>query len=346
MTAAEAHRQAARLHGIDIARFIAFIGMVAVNFTLVLVGTATEGGTLATLLQGKAAASFVLLAGLGLGLARLDGMTLIARAAFLFVLGLLNAIVFPPDILHYYAVYFLLALPFLGWSSRALVLTGIAVGVIATLGLMVFDYSAGWNWQTLDYSGFWTLGGFFRNLFYNGFHPVLPWFAFLLFGLAIARMDLAARDTPFRLIGGGVGLLLGSSLVQSAITNGIPELAELAQPAPMPPGPVYLLAGTGAGLLLIGLCLLLAPWLGWLGRAMAAAGRQSLTLYMAHIFLGMGAMEALGLLEAGTAMQALQWTAGFSLLALIYAVLWEYVARRGPLEAAMRWMTTIKRPTQ
>ena len=45
-----------------------------------------------------------------------------------------------------------------------------------------WNYEIGWNFETLEYQGFWTINGFIRNLFFNGFHPVIPWTSFMLFG--------------------------------------------------------------------------------------------------------------------------------------------------------------------
>ena len=100
-----------RLEGLDLARYIALIGMVIVNFDVVMVGIETTGSPrLTELLQGRAAATFVVVAGLGFGLGaqRVDfsetvGMT-IRRAAFLLLLGVVNMSIFPADIIHYYAL--------------------------------------------------------------------------------------------------------------------------------------------------------------------------------------------------------------------------------------------------
>ena len=53
-----------------------------------------------------------------------------------------------------------------------------------------FNSAAGWNFEPLAYADFWSPSGFIRNLFYNGFHPVIPWAAFMLFGLWYGRQNL------------------------------------------------------------------------------------------------------------------------------------------------------------
>src|SRR6056297_3113009 len=94
--------KARRLEGLDLARCLAFFGMVSVNFKIAM-GASDDGGWLGALmgsLEGKAAATFVVLAGIGLGLAanRSDhtialGVTL-KRAGLLLVIGLLNSLIF------------------------------------------------------------------------------------------------------------------------------------------------------------------------------------------------------------------------------------------------------------
>ena len=63
---------ARRLDGLDLARFLAFVGMVIVNFKIAMGADKTNGGVLGQFteaLEGRAAATFVVLSGIGLGLA-------------------------------------------------------------------------------------------------------------------------------------------------------------------------------------------------------------------------------------------------------------------------------------
>jgi len=162
----------ARLEGLDLARFLALAGMVIVNFKLVM-GAQGQGALdlAARALEGRAAALFVVLAGIGIGLAAANkpwnasARIIVKRAAFLFALGLLNAIYFPPDILHYYAVYFLIAVLFLRAPVWLLLL--VMFGLMADFVVMsfVFDYDAGWDWKTYEYSGFGPVADLFEIYF-------------------------------------------------------------------------------------------------------------------------------------------------------------------------------------
>lgn len=56
-----------RLKGVDFARFCAFLGMVLVNFRIVLTPEANQSAFV-NFFEGKAAALFVVLVGVGLGM--------------------------------------------------------------------------------------------------------------------------------------------------------------------------------------------------------------------------------------------------------------------------------------
>lgn len=343
-----------RLDGLDLARFIAFVGMVIVNFSVVMQAShssAEPTGLLALLttsLQGRAAATFVVLAGIGLGLAAQRGAqpTVIRlfqrRAVFLLILGLLNTLVFDADILHYYAVYFLLGVGFLRLGNQQLLLLIISINVVFVGLLMVLNYDAEWNWNTYTYTGFWTPTGFIRNLFFNGWHPVIPWLAFLLFGIMLSRCELSTQATRHKMIALGAAALTISTglshLLRAPLASVDPELAVFAGTSPIPPTPLYVLAGIGAALLTTGLCLRFSVALSRLGvlALLAPAGRQTLTLYVAHIFIGMGALEMLQMLGNQSLPAAVTAALLFCTCAVIYALLWRRYFTRGPLEAAMR----------
>lgn len=76
MTAQKVPTPRSRLVGLDLARYLAFVGMVVVNFMIVM-GVQADGSfvyTVTSALEGRAAATFVVLAGIGLGLASVIGV--------------------------------------------------------------------------------------------------------------------------------------------------------------------------------------------------------------------------------------------------------------------------------
>ncbi len=335
-----------RLEGLDLARYLAFVGMVIVNFKFAM---GAEGGTgwLSTLtaaVEGRAAATFVVLAGIGLGLASSKSLdrtrsAIIKRAAFLLVIGLLNMTVFDADIIHYYAFYFLFGAFLLRSGNRDLLLVIAALNVAFVIMIFTLSYDTGWYWETYTYTGFWTPTGFLRNLFFNGWHPIIPWLGFLVFGIFLSRLELSTRAVQLRLVAGGAAAILCAEALSVMLT---PYLGvDLASTQPIPPMPLYSLAGLGAASLVVGLCLIVSARSGSVPilKLVGPAGRQTLTLYIAHILIGMGTLEAMGLLGGQTVQSAVIAALVFCLASTIYAFLWAKWFTRGPVEALMRKIT-------
>lgn len=343
-------RPANRLAGLDLGRYLAFVGMVIVNFKIAMGAEGGAGvlGALTGLLEGRAAATFVVLAGVGLGLAaqraqyaQTLGVTL-KRAVFLLVLGLANMVIFDADILHYYAFYFLFAALLLPLNTRLLIGVIVALNVLAVGMILTLNFDAAWDWEAYSYTDLWTLPGFVRHLVFNGWHPIVPWLGFMLFGLVLSRLDLASvRVQRLLMLGGGVAIAAaaGVSRLLMPWADAIePELASLFTTAPVPAMPLYTLAGLGTASLVIGACLSLSEFAqrwGVLG-IVAPAGRQTLTLYIAHILIGMGTLEAMGRLGGQSVAQAVVASLVFCGLATLYAWFWSRRFKRGPIEAVMR----------
>ena len=112
-----------RIEGYDLARALAIIGMVFVNFrvTLMVLGAEVEAGGVtgwfSEWITGRAAATFVVLAGVGIALLTRRAVEdeservgarrrLGYRALFLAVIGWPFLVVWEGDILHYYAAFF------------------------------------------------------------------------------------------------------------------------------------------------------------------------------------------------------------------------------------------------
>jgi len=339
-----------RLIGLDLARFIAFAGMVIVNFKIVMgADEATEWlGVLTGALEGRVAATFVVLAGVGLGLSRHRSTSTqtisvtLRRGIFLLILGLLNMLVFDADILHYYAFYFFFGVLLLDVSNKALLGAILLINVVFVSLLIFMDYDTGWNWDTAAYYGFWSMDGFIRNLFFNGWHPVFPWLTFFLFGIWLARHPLQESCIQTRLILVGCVVVVVTEIVSFLLTpvaNAIdPLLAQLVTTKPIPPMILYVLSGVGVASVAIGFCLKYSefPFVSGFSDFVTPAGRQTLTLYIAHILVGMGTLEALGMLGDQSIETVVLASLLFCFLAIIYARIWSSFFRRGPFELLMR----------
>lgn len=339
-----------RLDGLDLARFIAFVGMVIVNFKVVM-GANDNSSLLSVftgILEGKAAATFVVLAGVGLGLAairreyKITVSVTLKRSGFLLALGLVNMLVFDGDILHYYAFYFLFGILLLPLQTRWLIICIVLLNIAFVSMLFLFNYDMGWNWENFNYTGFWTIEGFVRHLFFNGWHPVVPWLSFLLFGIILSRISLSKSVIQHGLILLGAGVYMFAVMASNFLSDWLlpidPELVYFFTTEPIPPVPLYVLTGIGCALFVIGICLRFSNWLDRIGllKIVVPAGRQTLTLYIAHVLIGMGILETLNLLGGQSLWTAVSLALLFSLIAVIYAFIWSRVFTRGPIEALMR----------
>ncbi|MEM1204722.1 MAG: heparan-alpha-glucosaminide N-acetyltransferase domain-containing protein [Acidobacteriota bacterium] len=364
-----------RILGFDVARAAAFVGMVMVNFKVVM-GAGDAGPAwgvwAAGLLEGRAAATFVVLAGVGVSLmsarARRSSDSevlagnrggLLRRAAFLFVLGLAYSPIWPADILHFYGLYLALAALLLGVRDRTLWLATAAVAALGSALLVVLDYGAGWDFETLHYEDFWTPAGLVRHMLYNGFHPVVPWVAFVFLGMWLGRRDLRSRPVRRRLAAVGAAAVavseglafLGRRAVATLEGDGVEELMYLFVTDPMPPTVFFL--GSAGGVAVVGITAAVAWTEGAratgrhrrLIEALASTGQLALTLYVAHVLVGMGTLEALGWLAEGKGAEG-QSLGRAVLSALVFCVAavgfawgWRRYFNRGPVEWCMRKLT-------
>jgi uncharacterized membrane protein len=241
--------QAPRLVGVDAARGVALLGMMAVH----IVSSETAAGTMSTtwaLAAGKSAALFAVLAGVGIAFTTgrthvLHGRRRVAAAAALAIralligsVGLLLGSVVPFDtagvILAYYAVLFLLAIPLLGLSVRSLVVltavTAVAVPVLSHVvrGLITAPEELD-NPTFADLSG--APGDLVTELALTGLYPALPWIAYVCAGLAIGRSPLTKRGVVMGMTAGGVALAWLSSTASWFLMGplgGRDRLAEVA----------------------------------------------------------------------------------------------------------------------
>lgn len=354
-----------RIIGIDVARALAVIGMIIVNFKIVF-GDHGDSWlkSVAHLVDGKAAATFVVLAGVGLALMSNSAIKnqdliklltvrkrILKKAIFLFAFGLSYILIWPADILHFYGVYMLATLLFINRPKNKILLGAIFLIAIYPILIVLFDYEVGWDFSSLTYTDFWTLNGFLRNLIYNGFHPVLPWSAFMLFGLWYGRHDL--NDDKFlkkslwvslvifitiQLLSGALLHLLSAGSPESIVT-----LTPILGTDPMPPMPMYMINGISISIVLISSCILLAKRYqnNLVINALNKTGQLALTFYVAHVIIGIVVIEEFGPKKLGqySIQFSIIYSLIFSLLCILFAQVWLRYKKVGPVEWIMRKLT-------
>ena len=230
-----------RLRGIDAARGLALLGMMATHLLPTFEANADLTPTwIGLTFSGRAAALFAVLAGVGLALstgkqvppegtalnAARRGVALRALVIAAVGLSLGGLEVNLAIILVHYALLFLCILPFLGLKLKALcawaagwILVSPVLAYLLRPWLMAANppLNLGRNpsWEDLA-TPFPLLG----DLFLTGYYPVFQWLSYLLVGLAIGRLALAKAMVPVLLLAGGTALAaLAKALGTAAMEN-------------------------------------------------------------------------------------------------------------------------------
>lgn len=340
-----------RLHGLDAARALAIIGMLAVN-----VGPRKEVGEtqLAVLVYdlpyGRASLLFMLLAGIGMSLmterSRATGApfpwrTIVWRSVLLIISGLaLQMLAHDISvILTYYGVLFLGGLPLLrapSWLLTTLATTTLIVGPVLWLSLQQ-QTATTFNFLAPSLSDpLWTI---LHATLLTGAYPVLIWVTPFLLGLVLGRLKLSQLAVQHRLIGWGVVatfIPIATSFVLVAL-NGHPTSAygwdQLVSIEAHSEMPLWMISGCGSAVLTIGLFLRAEPWvtrrLSWL----VSAGRLSLTIYVAHLLV----LALLVRPGPETLAEGYVISAAMSAIFVIAAQLWWRNVGTGPLERLLSW---------
>lgn len=366
-----------RLIGIDAARGLALIGLMAVH----ILPDSTEDGepTLSWILfAGNSAALFALLAGVGLALStggtaahRGRRMTanrigLAVRAVLVGAIGLVISAILPwdppaDDILLYYAVFFLLAIPFLRMGPKALFASAAAFGLIAPVLMQqvgpVLPESSAYNHTLVTLLTEPVATG--SELLLTGTYPALPYMAYILAGLGLGRLDLRSTRVQGLItaagavlaavahvasilllrVAGGYQVLLDTAgmsedTLDEALVFGpedlVPDSSAWWQAIATPhTNTVLALASSlGLGMLVLGVFLLVSARTAKWMTPLAAMGSMTLTLYSLHL---------LALAPEVHYDEPVLWFTLHLVTAVAFAWLWHRRFGKGPLETVVGW---------
>ncbi|WP_416954746.1 heparan-alpha-glucosaminide N-acetyltransferase domain-containing protein [Nocardioides sp. T5] len=306
-----------RLIGLDVARCLALLGMLATH----VLDERTAGGDLTTaqwLAGGRASALFAVLAGVSLALMTrepLRGRPLAARtagiAARALLIGLLGLLLGGLDtgiavILTYYAVLFVLGLPFTFLGVRVLLpLTVAWVALAPVVSHLVRPHLPPRGFDSPAFAQLADPGQLMSELLLTGYYPIVPWLAYLLAGLVLGRLDLRDPALLGGLALGGLSVALLATQVSRTFAD--PAVAAenatgmygvtppdgdwswLLLVAPHSATPFDLAQTIGSAVLVIALCLLAERLLPRPANAVLAvlfgAGAATLTLYSLHVVM-------------------------------------------------------------
>jgi uncharacterized protein len=361
-----------RIVGYDLARAVAILGMLLVNFS-VLLGSGTSDPTwldyLIEMIKGRAAATFVVLAGVGLSLltksvslskdrAAINAkrLTLLKRSFFLLVIGLFNFFISPiSDILHFYAVYIAIGACLLTLSNRSLAVLALATITAWPVIMIGFEVVKSWDFNTVAGTGIWNVPGVIGHFLFNGCFPVIPWMAFVMVGMWIGRRDLSDHYLRKKILLIGIGAVAFSESVSRVFIH-VSSWAQLDPKGLLPwfgiaagdPTPLCMLSAMGTALVVISLSMMLADRCGnarWLNPHIAV-GQTALSLYVAHIIVGNLFLKAIETHEMELLFFPVWGTIVFYTSALLFSYYWTKRFRKGPLEFFMRKFLVFHGPSK
>lgn len=370
-----------RLVGVDLARALAVFGMYVVHIGPPLSATDGVASWIRYMADGHSSVLFATLAGFSLmllagrrqpktGLAGRQAKARIAiRAVILLGLGTAMAMEYGGVIiLGFYGVYFLLALPLVRLSARALAIIAAAFALVTPQLLFTLNslLSESVQQSINAYDPLHRLSGVgVLDLLLTGFYPTITWMSFVIAGMALARLDLSATAVQRRLAAlaaavtvaaYGMSLLLaGPAALNSLAEGGSSSSGSESMPPdggsfPDMPASLLLTAGPHSGttfdiigsvgvaiLVIVGATVAMdrLPRLHRLAKPVIAVGTMSLTAYVGH-FVAQSVLST----PAGTGTQQ-SWTPliMYVLWAIAFAAVWSHFFRRGPLEYLLNLAT-------
>jgi uncharacterized protein len=351
-----------RITGFDLARAYAIFGMFIVNFNTVFGSLANHNGLsgFLNLFNGNSSTLFVILAGMGVSLMtgrneytpeekRNVKSIIVKRSWFLFVLGVAFYLWWPADILHFYGGYMHIAVLLIFFPKKIFLYAAAAAVIIFHVLLTVIPYETGWNFETIVYNDFWTLKGFLRNTFYNGWNPIFPWIAYFFLGMYLGRLNWNDNKTPKSVLITGITVYAVTFAIQSfagSITQNKDLLFYLTADY-IPPFAPFMFSTASFGLIVISVFIYTGNKAGntKIARVLAATGQMTLTHYIAHLVLGLLLLSAVtGKRLSHELMNKtpespvviLAFAIGYFLFSCAFSYFWAKKYKNGPLEMLMR----------
>ena len=212
-----------RLVGLDAARGLAMLGMMAAHVGYTTCGFTTVAGAL-HVTHGRSSILFAVIAGFSLGIIsgrehphRGDRLVrtrlrVLARSALLLVVAAVLQLVQTPVaiIIGSYAAWLTLAVPFLRWSPRRLFALAAAtallgpvlnLNLVAALGTVGLSPGSPWGGSA---------NGALLEFFFTGAYPGITWMAFIFLGLGLSRLGWSTARQALRLgVAGAACMVLG-----------------------------------------------------------------------------------------------------------------------------------------
>jgi uncharacterized protein len=350
-----------RIPGFDLARAYALFGMFIVNYNYSFgrLGDLSFEGRFLNLFTGNSTSIFILLSGMGLSFLARNAASpeekrqlrsiVLKRSWFLVAAGLLLFLWWPGDILHYYGAYMHIAAFLLFVPKRWYLISAAAVIVIYHLLLLAIPVETGWDFVRFQPTDFWTVGGFFRNMLYNGWNSVFPWIAYFLTGMWLGRLDWTLRSTRRLVFFSGLTVFIVFEGRRFMAMRGYfgANLTNYIMSNYFPPYLPFMVITAGFALMVIPVAMLIGERFSnsRIVLLLAATGSMTLTHYVLHLTAGALVFSAItgirytGAIQDNTYASA-GFIAGFAVAWMLLSIGCSYIWIRwfptGPLELLLR----------
>lgn len=351
----------ARIESYDIVRAFAVLGMIVVNYNVILLEFTSKYShtfftQLGDILTGRAAALFVMLAGIGITLMARSALIsgdadklavvrrkILMRCIALFLMGHLFWLFWRADILHFYALFLAIGVLLLPLAGKTIWLINILLAAVSTI---IFCLTGG----DPDISSVFNFKGVFlenlSDMLFSGYYAAFPWLSFLLAGIWLGKSQMAGSSISLGkiAIGSLVVFLFSEKLLgigdmyYADATESLTALLLTREAFPM--SPLSLLsAGSGAIFVIIVTMMSCRNRLALnLLMPLKNVGRLSLTIYVSHVFMAFAFAAVFK--PKMTVNDYVSAVIVFFLLSilfyLIFANLWCKYFKYGPLEWILR----------
>lgn len=352
-----------RLIGLDVARAIALIGVVVMNYVGVMYEIDFAPSFLERLLDPftgvlstRFAATFVVVAGISLTLlsdrarhgdadARHEmRLRLARRGVLLLVVGYFLDFHWPGTILFYYGAYFLIATMLFALSSRWLVAVGTVSAVVATTlrTILNWRYENGHYDQWADSTHIGSLRDLAVRTFIDYTHPVFPWLTYLCAGMIIGRHFATFAQWRWRVasvcIGVVVGVYSAASILdathsrENSIVWSLTSMHTFERSLPH--------TATTLAIAVLAVIVIVSAAERFSSSSVVVpfqrAGQLTLSLYLLHVLVYYVFVEWTGWITLSSVTAALVFALAYWVVAIALGSWWHHRIGRGPAEVVYR----------
>jgi uncharacterized membrane protein YeiB len=221
--------------------------------------------------------------------------------------------------------------------------------IIFHLLLLIIPINTGWDFTNYQYNDFWTLPGFVRNTFYNGWNSMFPWFSYFLVGMWLGRLNWKDKIIKRNVFLTGLIVFIIIQALRFMVREHYftPFWGDYIMAEYFPPYLPFVLVTMAFALMAITLCMIIGDMFSnsKLVLALQKTGQMTLSHYVIHLTIGMILIAYLtgknytGLLEDDKPTPShyiLLYSVSFYIFSILFSTFWSRKFKNGPLETLMR----------